>query len=101
MVEFGCQQVTSLSLPHPDAVSTEGRHTDGHGNWHLLWLLAGCLLFHLFPGISVQCPNHDGADAVAVGMYRWHCPKVWVGCTRCSSMRVACDLFPEDRKSPC
>ncbi|XP_075002842.1 protein YIPF3 isoform X4 [Calonectris borealis] len=60
--------LTSLSLPHPDAVSTEGRHTDGHSHWHLLRLLVGRLLFHLFPGISVQCPNHDGADAVTVGI---------------------------------
>lgn len=68
-VEFGCWQVTSWSFLHPGAVSTEGRHTDGHCYRHLLWILVGSLLFHLFPGISVQCPNHDGADVVTVGMY--------------------------------
>jgi len=73
--------LTSVSPPHPDTVSTEGRHTDGNSHWHLLRLLVGRLLFHLFLGISVQRPNHDGADAVTVGMYRWGCPKVRVGCT--------------------
>lgn len=84
-VEFGCWQATSLSSLHPDAVSAEGRHADGHGYRHLLWLLVGSLLLHLFPGISVQRPDHDGADAVAVGMYG--------GAARCASGRVACELF--------
>ena len=79
-VELRCWQAISLSSFHPAAVSTEGRHTDGHSHWHLLWLLVGSLLFHLFPGISVQCPDHNGADAIAVGMYGWGCPRMDAGC---------------------
>lgn len=85
------------SLPsssHPGTVSTEGRHTDGHSHWHLLRLLAGRLILHVFPGISVQCPNHDGADALTVGMYSWSCPMVHIGC-----MVFQNKLFPENRKN--
>lgn len=48
-------------------IPTERRHTDGHCNRNLLWLLAGRLLFRLLPGLLVQCPDHNGADAVASG----------------------------------
>lgn len=83
-----------MSSLHPDIVSTEGRHTDGHSHRHLLRLLAGRLIFHVFPGISVQCPDHNGADAVTVGMYSWSCPVM-------PCMALQNKLFPKNRKSLC
>lgn len=46
---------------------TAGGHPDGHSHWHLLRILAGCLVLHLFPCLPVQCPDHHAPDACTAG----------------------------------
>lgn len=46
---------------------TEGRDSDGNSHRNLFWLLARSFLFHLLPGVSGQCSDHNAADDVSTG----------------------------------
>ncbi|TNM99380.1 hypothetical protein fugu_012413 [Takifugu bimaculatus] len=46
----------------------KGRDSDGNSHRNLFWLLARSFLFHLLPGISGQCSDHNAADDVSPGL---------------------------------